>query len=79
MTKDWQDFLALVFIMGGYVYTIIFCIQLLKRKETPHDKRMVAVGVLLLWVFIIPTMLAYLGGTSTIVELAHTLIRPFAN
>jgi hypothetical protein len=52
------------FYDGSYVYIIIFCIQLLKRKEAPHDKRMVAVGVLLLWIFIIPAMLAYLGGTS---------------
>jgi hypothetical protein len=77
MTKAWQDFFATVFMAIGYVYTIIFCIQLLKREDTPEDKRLIAYGVLLLWLFGIPGMLFYLGGGSFASNLSFVLMRPF--
>ena len=79
MSKAWQDFFALVFIVPGYVYTIVFCIQLLKRQDTPEDKRLTASAVLLLWIFVIPGMLLYLGGGSVASELLRILTRPFSN
>jgi hypothetical protein len=75
MTKAWQDFSVLAFLIISYFYTIFFCWQLLTNKSIPHAKWMVAATVMLVWLVGIPWTFYKLDAGP---ELWRVLTAPFA-
>jgi hypothetical protein len=75
MSKVWQDFWTFAFLIAAYFYTIVFCLQLMRRPDLPDERKITAAIVLFIWVLLIPATLYMLGAFP---ELWRTLMLPFS-
>ena len=75
MSKQWQDFLVLIFLMAFYLYVVFHHWRGL-RLPLSHGRRIVLMFTLMVWLLGIP-MIFYSLGTWR--EFWRVLAAPFSN